>query len=129
MPYTIRVENNVVRVALTGCITASDLTALAGESKNYEHNVAVVPHRITDMTGIEELAIHYPDISALAAMRGQVRFPNAFKSAIIARNVNHVGYARMFQTLNDNPQIVVRIFPDEASANEWIGCPGNSALG
>jgi hypothetical protein len=123
MPYTITVENKVVRTVLTGRITASDLVALTAESKNYEHNVDVVPHRITDMTGIDELAIHYPDVSALAARRGQLRFPNAFKSAIIARNTQHVGYARMFQSLNHNPQIVVRIFPDEASASEWIACP------
>jgi hypothetical protein len=129
MPYSITVENQVVRVALTGCITAGDLAALAAESKNYEHEVAVVPHRITDMTGIEELAIHYPDVSALAATRGQCRFPNAFKSAIIASSVNHLGYARMFQTLNDNPQIAVRIFPDEVSANEWIAGPGNFVQG
>ena len=127
MPYTIKLENNVVRVALKGRITASDLVALAAESKNYEHDVEVIPHRITDMTGVEELAIHYPDISALAAKRSPLRFPNAFKSAIIARDTHHVGYARMFQTLNHNPQIEVRIFPDEASASEWIACPDNSA--
>lgn len=123
MPYTIKVENNVVRIALTGRITAQDLVNLAGESKNYEHNVDVIPHRITDMAGIEELAVHYPDISALAATRGQCHFPNAFKSAIIARDIHHLGYARMFQTLNGNPQIIVRIFPDEVSAAEWIACP------
>lgn len=122
MPYTITVENQVIRVVLTGRITSNDLVALVAESKNYEHNVDVIPHRITDMTAIEELAIHYPDISALAATRGQCRFPNTFKSAIIARNAHHLGYARMFQTLNHNPQIVVRIFPDEAAANEWIDC-------
>ncbi len=118
-----------MRIALMGRIIAQDLVNLAAESKNYEHNVDVIPHRITDMTGIEELAIHYPDISVLAATRGQLRFPNSFKSAIIARDMHHLGYARMFQTLNENPQIVVQIFPDEASASEWIACPGNFARG
>jgi hypothetical protein len=123
MPYTITVENKVVRTALTGRITAQDLVALTGESKNYEENVDVVPHRITDMRGIEELAIHFPDISALAEKRGQVRFPNAVKSAIIAHDRLHLGYARMYQTLNHNPQMVIQIFPDEASALEWIAYP------
>jgi hypothetical protein len=120
MPYTITVENNVIRTVLTGRITPRDLADLAAESKNYEYDVAVIPHRITDMTKVEELAIHYPDISALAATRGQLLFPNSFKSAIIACSIIHLGYARMFQTLNRNPQILVRIFPDEASALEWI---------
>jgi hypothetical protein len=73
MPYTIKVENRVIRVALTGRITAQDFVNLAAESKNYEHNVDVIPHRITDMRGIKELIIHYPDISALAATRGCFR--------------------------------------------------------
>jgi hypothetical protein len=129
MPYKITVENKVIRVVLTGRITARDLVELTGESKNYEQNVDVIPHRITDMTGVEELAIHFPDISALAARRGPLRFPNSVKSAIIARDILHLGYARMFQTLNENPQIVVRIFPDEASAIEWITCPDDFAHG
>jgi len=125
MPYKIAVENNVLRIALNGRITGGDLLDLAAETTNYEHGVDVVPHRITDMTGIAELAIHYPDVSNLAAKRRQLRFPNPFKSAIIACQVQHLGYARMFQTLNDNPQIAIRIFPDEASAGEWIASPGN----
>jgi hypothetical protein len=120
MPYTISVENQVVRCVMTGRITPEDLVALMGESKNYEENVEVVPHRITDLTGVEELALHYPDISALAEKRGQRRFPNAFKSAIIARDALHLGYARMYQNLNKNPQMVIRIFPEVAPALEWI---------
>lgn len=113
----------MVRVTLKGCVTAHDLLALAAESQNYEINVKVVPHRITDMTQIEEMAIHYPDISVLAANRGKIQFPNAFKSAIIACNSHHLGYATMFQTLNTNPQIIIQIFSDEASAIQWIASP------
>jgi hypothetical protein len=120
MPYTITVKNKVVHCALTGRITGLDLAALQGESKNYEQNVDVVPHRITDLTGVEELALHYPDISGLAEKRGQVHFPNKVKSAIIARDPLHLGYARMYQTLNNNPQMIIEIFPDEASALKWI---------
>lgn len=125
MPYKITVENKIVRTVMTGRITVKDLIDLMGESKNYEQNVDVIPHRITDLTGVEELALHYPDISMLAAKRGQIHFPNSFKSAIIARDKLHVAYARMYQTLNHNPQMVIRIFPDEASALEWIASPEN----
>jgi hypothetical protein len=72
------------------------------------------------MTQIEEMAIHYPDISVLAANRRKIQFPNSFKSAIITRNSHHLGYARMFQTLNTNPQIIIQIFSDEAPAVQWI---------
>jgi hypothetical protein len=119
MPYTLKLENNVLRFTLTGRVTAGDLMHAAAEARSYEENVPIVPHRITDLDGAE-LAIHYTDISALAGKRRELRFSNPFKSAIIARNAQQLGYARMFQTLNDNPQITIRIFPDESSASQWI---------
>ena len=122
MPYTLTIENNVLRFTLTGRITGSDLMSAAAEARIYEENAPVIPHRITDLDGAE-LAIHYTDVSALAEKRRGLRFPNPFKSAIIARNPQQLGYARMFQTLNDNPQITIRIFSDELSASQWIeGC-------
>lgn len=129
MPYKITVVNDVLHLALMGCITPKDIVSYTDELKKYEENVDVVPHRITDMSGAEELAVHYPDISLLAAIRGQSHFPNSFKSAIIARSSYHMGYARMFQSLNTNPQIVIRIFPDEESANKWIASPGDFTSG
>jgi len=125
MPYTIKLENKVLRLALSGRITGHDLLSVLAEAKNYETNVDVIPHRITDMSGIVELAVHYADVSVLAEKRRELRFPNSFKSAIIANNPQHLGYARMFQTLNDNPQITIRIFPDESAASQWIADCGN----
>jgi hypothetical protein len=124
MPWKITVENKVLRITLSGRVTGRDFEDLTAEAKNYEENVEVVPHRITDLTEVQEWAIHYPEISALADKRRELLFPNRFKSAIIATSHQHVGYARMFQTLNDNPQIAIRIFPDDASASEWIASPG-----
>jgi hypothetical protein len=125
MPYKITVENKVLRIALSGRVTGRDLVEIVAEAKHYEQDVDVVPHRITDMTGIVELAVSYPEVSTLAEKRRELHFPNRIKSAIIAASRQHMGYARMFQTLNDNPQIAIRIFPDEASAGEWIASPGN----
>lgn len=45
-----------------------------------------------------------------------VPFPNDFKSAIIVSTPVQRGMARMFQSLNDNPRITIRIFDDEAAA-------------
>jgi hypothetical protein len=94
MPYTLKLENNVLRFTLSGRVTGSDFMSAATEVTVYEKDVSVVPHRITDLDGAE-LAIGYPEISALAAKRRQLRFPNPLKSAIIARNPQHLGYARM----------------------------------
>jgi len=126
MPYKIALEDGVLRIALTDHLTASEFHALADEAPRYERGVPRVPHRITDMRGITRLGIHYPEVQDFAWKRRALSFPNSFKSAIIATDSAHLGYARMFQMLNDNPQIAIRIFPDEPSANDWINCPESS---
>lgn len=119
MPYQILLDNDVLQIALRGRVTGDDLHALVDETANYER-APIIPDRVTDMSAISELSIGFPDVLAAAEKRRNLRFPNSFKSAIVALESEHVGYARMFQTLNDNPQIAIRIFPNRQAAAEWI---------
>lgn len=122
MSYQIQLENNVLQIALSDRVTGDDLHALLYATANYERT-PTVPNRVTDMSGITELGIGFPEVFAIAEKRRRLRFPNSFKSAIIAPQSEHVGYARMFQTLNDNPQIAIRIFSNREAADEWIAGP------
>lgn len=124
MPYSISLENDVLRIRLTGRLTALELTECCVEVKNCGRPTTV-PHCVADLTGVTEVAIHYPEISDLAERCRRLRFPNPIKSAIVTSNQQHLGYARMFQTLNENPLIAIRIFPDEPSANRWIAGADN----
>lgn len=119
MPYQISIEDEVLRISLSGRLTGRDLETTAGDIARCERNT-VVPHRITDMTDATKLEIGFPDVVALAETRRRLKFPNSFKSAIIAPRSEQYGYARMFQTLNDNPQIAIRVFTNEAAARKWI---------
>jgi len=78
------------------------------------------------MTGVTELQIGYPGVRALADRRRAATFPNPFKSAIVGRVPAQAGMARMFQTLNDNPQITIEVFDDEAAALEWLRGEGQA---
>jgi hypothetical protein len=120
MPYKIEFSEGIFRYTLAGHITASEFAAFIEEGRNKERTFDIVPNRITDMTGIKEMGIGHPEILGLCRERVLTRFPNTFRSAIVAREPQHVGYARMFQILNDNPQIVISIFPDISSAEEWV---------
>jgi hypothetical protein len=62
----------------------------------------------------------------LQFVQGRLRleFPNPFKSALVAKDLVHYGFARMYETLNDHPQTVIAIFSDEAEALKWILEPG-----
>jgi hypothetical protein len=45
------------------------------------------------------------------------------KSAIVAPMPVQVGFARMFQILNDHPQIEVQLFATLAEAEAWLVSP------
>jgi hypothetical protein len=41
-------------------------------------------------------------------------------SAIVVSQPVQLGYARMFQTLNEHPRVTMRIFEDVVAAREWL---------
>ena len=120
MSVEIVVEADLIRFTLGGVVTEGDLVTLAATADDIERGRNPVPHRITDMTGVTELRIGYPNVKALADRRRSMEFPNPFKSAIVVRTPAQMGIARMFRTLNDNPQITIEVFRDEATALEWL---------
>lgn len=84
----------------------------------------MIPHRVTDLRHIERLEVDFDGVYTLAVRRRALHFPNRFKSAIVAVELVAYGFARMFQTLNFHPQIVIALFPDDAEAMRWIAEPG-----
>lgn len=126
MPYKIDADEPILRVTLFGTLTNDDLVELAQEAEEIEGPLAVVPHRLTDLRAVTRIEITFEGVLALANRRLRLTFPNAFKSAIVATNTVHFGFARMFETLNDHPQISIAIFPDSAPALDWLAIPGQA---
>jgi len=119
MPYRISIENNVLQITLNGHVTGIDLQKIVAETAQFERT-PIIPHRVTDLREITNLDVSFPDVMTIAQQRRVLRFQNSFKSAIIAQDDLHLGYARMFQTLNDNPQIFIKIFADRKAADQWV---------
>jgi hypothetical protein len=129
MPYTIKTGEPILHITLLGTLTNEDLAALAREAMDLERSLAVVPHRLTDTRPATRLEITFDGILDFANKRMQLKFPNSFKSAIVASDVVRFGFARMFQTLNDHPQISIAIFPDTPTALHWLEQPGHDLPG
>ena len=119
MPYTIERDGPHLQITFLGSIEPRDLSRVALEAKSYEGG-DVVPHRITDLSRVDKLNISFEDVFQLAAARKLLRFSNTFKSALVVSSDIQMGYARMFQTLNDHPQITLRIFESAAAARVWL---------
>jgi len=120
MPIQLIIDQRPMVAVFTGELTTADLILVAQEMATFEKEQVIVPHRLTDLRQLEKLNINFNDVMNLALDRKSLRFPNSFKSAILVSNTVQMGYARMFQSLNDHPQIVIRIFTEEAAAVSWL---------
>lgn len=101
-------------------MTAQALHQLAEELEALEAASTVVPHRLTDLSLVSDVQLSSEEMRHFAARRKARSFPNPFRSAIVAIDDLHLGYARMFQILNDHPAITVRVFRDTAAAEVWL---------
>ena len=52
--------------------------------------------------------------------RSLQRFSRVVKSAIVVQEPVQFGIARVYEALNENPQIQLRILHSVAEANEWF---------
>jgi hypothetical protein len=120
MPIQLFFDQKPMLVVFTGELTSTDLISGARDVAAFEKEQAIVPPRLMDLRPLTQLSINFNDVMNLATDRKSLRFSNSFKSAILVGNTVQMGYARMFQSLNDHPQISIRIFTDEAEARTWL---------
>jgi hypothetical protein len=78
------------------------------------------PHRLTDLRALTRPYPTDPAVRALAERRKAQTLANAVKSAIVAPQPIHLGFARMFQILNEHPQIAIEIFSTGQAAEAWL---------
>lgn len=127
MPIEITEKGTYFLARWYGVITAGDLVRLASEAETLENALPEPLDRIADISEVSSFEIGYPELSALAERRRARKFSHSVKSAIIATSPVQVGLARMFQTLNDNPQIEIRVLRSVEEALNWFtGTSGNS---
>jgi hypothetical protein len=120
MPIAIEHNGEFLVIKMTGLIALPDLLAQADELAAIEARLSVTPHRITLLPsgGIGDMT--FGDLHVFATKRRAVRMKNPVKSAIVAADAVQFGFARMYQTLNENPDITVEIFQSEEPALAWL---------
>jgi hypothetical protein len=79
--------------------------------------------RITDLTAVERFDVGFREIYYFAIRRSAQRFSRGVKSAIIVQDLAQAGIALVYEALNENPQIQVRILQSIAEAREWFAEP------
>lgn len=120
MAFQIIPQPEFLRVIITGRLTHEEVVAVGLAVREIESASPRVPDRLTDVSGVEISELTGEDVQNFARRRREARYPNRFRHAILAPQPVQYGYARMFQTLIDHPDIDTQVFSDEAAAIKWL---------
>jgi hypothetical protein len=125
MAFDVRFDGGILRIRLYDTLSPRDLRGLADAVLELEARVQPVPGRVTDMTGVTTVEVGFADFLAFVERRRGRELPNAIRSALVVATAVQLGLARMFQTLNDHPQVTVEIFRDMGEALAWLAAPAD----
>ena len=103
-----------------GIVSADDLKLMVGRAAEIEEAHPEGIDRITDFRDVEVFNLQYASVSDFAKSRRQQAFPRVIKSALVADRPVAVGFARMYQTILNHPQIDLAIFPTMEEALAWV---------
>lgn len=120
MPFEIHDQGPFLSARLFGVLDLHDLNALVEEVERIESEAPAPKDRITDLTALDRIDVGFEEVFAVAHRRAQRPVTAPIRSALIALQPVHFGFARMFQMLNDNPRIQIRIFPNLDDAVLWL---------
>jgi hypothetical protein len=120
MALDIKFEDGLLCLMLRGCISSDDLLNAAALTAKIEDEAEVSPHRIVDLSLVEDMNLNFAAMHQLAETRKVAPLKNPVKSAILAPHPVQYGFARMFQTINKNPQITIQVFTTRQDAIGWL---------
>jgi hypothetical protein len=104
----------------SGTMTPEDLVECARLTLELEEASSEPVDRIADLSPVENFNVNFLAVSDLARKRRDKRYGRLVKSALVADRPVAVGFARMYQTILNNPDIDVRIFPTMDEARAWL---------
>ena len=122
----IRIEycDAFFRLVLSGIVDVKEVNNILEELEPLEKE-GKLKHfdRIADLRLVKNFDLNFSDVYAFSQRRKKIVFPVPFKSAIVVNSNLTMGFARMFQTLNDHPDIDMQIFKTMEDAEGFIrGC-------
>jgi len=120
MPFDVVMEGTRMFIRVRGTVTAEELLDLVDQVAALESAQPTAPDRITDVTEVEAMNAGFPEMLGLAQRRRAAELRNPIRSAVVTSNDVQYGMARMYQTLNDHPQITLRIFKSLSEATDWL---------
>ena len=120
MPFEIRESSELLYVRFFGVVSNEDLQRQGMEIERLEARIGRPINRFIDMIDVDTIDAGYSEVWRYVSRRLALKYSGPFKCAFIAPRPMLFGYARMFQMLNDNPQLEIRIFDTIEEARRWF---------
>jgi hypothetical protein len=113
-------KNGILFVTFPETLSDNDMRLINKEIEIIEEEYSVVPNFVVSLNNVKTFIGEYFSVQELARQRAEKTYPNNILEAILVTNDFQMGFARMYQTVNSNPQLTIKIFKDEAKAIDWI---------
>ena len=120
MPVSIQKNHGWLEVVFSGTITADELFKGARAMAEIERQEPVTPLRLHDLSEVGAFDLDFRSMQQFVDLRKKSRLKNFTRSAIVAPLDLQYGFARMYQTTQENPDIEVKVFRDKAEAVVWL---------
>ena len=120
MPFDVKIVSGIICLTFNGSLNSDDLWRVTDLYSKIEATAEVTPDRMADISLVDKVELDFGAVEAVAALRRSAPLRNTVKSAILAPKPVLYGFARMFQTLNDNPLITLELFRDRESCWAWL---------
>jgi len=120
MPFDLHITDGALRVNWHGIITRDDLRQMAQAFAQAVAGPDAIPRWMTDFSSAETFDVDFASVSGFASTIRTLPLNLPVKSAIVASRPLQFGFARMYQTLQNKPNVVVQFFPDSDSAWAWL---------
>ena len=127
MPFELTTPGAILFARVFGVFTAPELNHLATEAEIAETSHPVSLDRITDLTAVERFEVGIREIYHFALRRSAQRFSRVVKSAIVVQAPAQFRIAGIYEALNENPQIEVRVLQSVTEAKEWFADPNGAS--
>jgi len=120
MTHKLLLNQHFLRVELSGALSRDGLWRAITDIEVLEASLDRTPDRLVDLSGITSRALTAQDMMAFTERRRAQVLKNNIRTAVFAATPADIGFARMFQTLNDHPQVTIEVFADELAAIAWL---------
>ena len=120
MILTYEIKDDILYGYFPDTLSDRDFHELPEEFDTIELKYSTLPNRLVSLCNVKSFNANFSAVLLLAEKRNKKVFSTAFKTAILVCNNYQLGFARMYQTFIENPNMRIEIFLDESEALKWL---------